>query len=47
MFSLELASCIGACDRAPAMLVNSDVHGNLTPKKIAKILKSYQPGGEG
>jgi NADH:ubiquinone oxidoreductase subunit E/Pyruvate/2-oxoacid:ferredoxin oxidoreductase delta subunit len=40
-FSLELANCIGACDRAPAMLVNNDVHGNLTPKKIAKILKQY------
>jgi len=46
LFTLELASCIGACDRAPAMLVNSDVHGNLTPKKISKILKSYTPGGQ-
>jgi NADH:ubiquinone oxidoreductase subunit E len=40
-FSLELANCIGACDRAPAMLVNDEVHGNLTPRKIAKILKQY------
>ena len=40
-FSLELANCIGACDRAPAMLVNQDVHGNLTPKKISRILKQY------
>ena len=40
-FSLELANCIGACDRAPAMLVNQDVHGNLTPRKISKILKQY------
>ena len=40
-FSLELANCIGACDQAPAMLVNSDVHGNLTPKKISRILKEY------
>ena len=47
LFSLELANCIGACDRAPAMLVNDDVHGNLTPKKISKILKSYKAGGEG
>jgi len=46
LFSLELANCIGACDRAPAMLVNDEVHGNLTPKKISRILKSYQPGGE-
>ena len=40
-FSLELANCIGACDQAPAMLVNQDVHGNLTPGKIARILKKY------
>lgn len=41
-FSFGLANCIGACDSAPAMLVNSDVHGDLTPKKIARILKSYR-----
>jgi NADH:ubiquinone oxidoreductase subunit E len=40
-FSLELANCIGACDKAPAMLINHDVHGNLTPRKISKILKQY------
>jgi NADH:ubiquinone oxidoreductase subunit E len=40
-YSLELTNCIGACDQAPAMLVNSDVHGNLTPGKIARILKQY------
>jgi NADH:ubiquinone oxidoreductase subunit E/NAD-dependent dihydropyrimidine dehydrogenase PreA subunit len=40
-FSLELVNCIGACDQAPAMLVNHTVHGNLTPKKIARILKQY------
>ena len=40
-FSLELANCIGACDKAPAMLINHDVHGNLTPRKISKILRQY------
>ena len=40
-FSLELTNCIGACDQAPAMLVNSDVYGNLTPKRISRILKQY------
>jgi NADH:ubiquinone oxidoreductase subunit E/NAD-dependent dihydropyrimidine dehydrogenase PreA subunit len=40
-FSLELANCIGACDRAPAMLVNHDVYGNLTPKIISRILQKY------
>ncbi len=41
-FSLELVNCIGACDKAPAMLVNNDVHGNLTPRKIVQILNSYK-----
>ena len=40
-FSFELTNCIGACDKAPAMLVNHDVHGNLTPDKISQALKSY------
>ena len=41
-FSLELTNCIGACDQAPAMLVNHDLHGNLTPEKISQILKEYK-----
>jgi NADH:ubiquinone oxidoreductase subunit E len=40
-FSLELANCIGACDKAPAMLVNHEVYGDLTPGKISRILKQY------
>ena len=41
-FSLELTNCIGACDQAPAMLINDEVHGHLTPGKIAEILRSYK-----
>ena len=41
-FSLELTNCIGACDKAPAMLINNDVYGNLTPGKITEILLSYK-----
>jgi NADH-quinone oxidoreductase subunit E len=37
-FSLLLTNCIGACDQAPAMLLNHELHGNLTPAKIAQIL---------
>jgi NADH:ubiquinone oxidoreductase subunit E/Pyruvate/2-oxoacid:ferredoxin oxidoreductase delta subunit len=40
-FSLELTNCIGACDAAPAMLINDTVYGNLTPGRISDILKSY------
>jgi NADH-quinone oxidoreductase subunit E len=41
-FSFELANCIGACDQAPAMLVNDNLHGSLTPRKISEILRSYE-----
>ena len=41
-FSFELTNCIGACDGAPAMMVNNDVHTGLTPKKIAQILEGYK-----
>ena len=41
-FSFALANCIGACDQAPAMLIDDTVHGNLTPGGIADILNSYR-----
>jgi len=41
-FSFQLTNCIGVCDKAPAMMINNDVHVNLTPKKISKILKAYK-----
>jgi len=41
-FSFQLTNCIGACDRAPAMMINHDVYGDLTPSEIARILKSYE-----
>lgn len=41
-FSLELTNCIGECDKAPAMMINSDIHGDLTPEKITQILQEYK-----
>ncbi len=39
-FSFLLTNCIGLCDRAPAMMINNDVYGDLTPRKISRILKA-------
>jgi NADH-quinone oxidoreductase E subunit len=39
-FTLEIMECIGACDRAPAMLVNGEVHDGLTPERTFQILDS-------
>ena len=41
-FSLQLISCIGQCDEAPAMMINNDVHGGLNQEKVARILQAYE-----
>jgi NADH-quinone oxidoreductase subunit E len=40
-FSYQRIECIGRCDGAPAMLVDDDYHGDLTPEKIDAILEKY------
>lgn len=42
LFSLEVVRCIGCCALAPAMRINEDTFGRLTPDHIPKILKSYE-----
>lgn len=41
-FSLRLTNCIGACDKAPAMMINRKIYGDLTADKIARILSEYK-----
>jgi NADH:ubiquinone oxidoreductase subunit E len=40
-FSLEVAGCIGACDEAPAMMINDKLYGKLDKDRVAAILKTY------
>lgn len=40
-FTLLPIVCLGACDVAPAMMVDDDLHGNLTPERIDEILGRY------
>ena len=40
-FTLLPASCIGACDHAPALIVDGKLYGDLDIQKIDEILKSY------
>ncbi len=41
-FYLEIGSCIGCCDKAPAMMINEKIYTDLTEEKIKKILKEYK-----
>ena len=40
-FTLLPVGCLGACHLAPAMQVDDDLHGNLTPERIDEILETY------
>ena len=37
-FTLETTSCLGVCGVAPALMVNEEMFGNLTPEKVDAIL---------
>ncbi len=39
LFTLELTSCIGVCGVAPAMMINEEVFGNLTPERVQQIIE--------
>ncbi len=38
-FTLELTSCLGICGVAPALMINEEMVGNLTPEKVDAILE--------
>ena len=41
VFTLLPIVCLGACDQAPAMMIDDELYGNLNPTKIDEILASY------
>jgi NADH-quinone oxidoreductase subunit E len=41
-FTLLPVSCLGACDQAPVMMVDEDLHVRLTPEKADRVLEGYR-----
>jgi NADH-quinone oxidoreductase subunit E len=41
-FTLLPCACLGLCEQAPAMMIDDDVHGDLTPEKVDEILRQYE-----
>lgn len=41
-FTLLPIVCLGDCDHAPVMMVDEDLHRDLTPEKIDQILDQYE-----
>src|SRR5512140_1174912 len=40
-FTLLPIVCLGACDKGPAMMIDDDLHVELDPPKVDRILESY------
>ena len=40
-FSLNLVRCLGSCGLAPAMMIDEEVYGRLTPTEVKEILAKY------
>jgi len=42
VFTLLPIVCLGACDQAPAIMIDDQLYGNLDPTKIDEILSTYR-----
>jgi NADH-quinone oxidoreductase subunit E len=38
LFTVETVSCLGACGLAPVVVVNEEVHGQMTPEKAVELV---------
>lgn len=47
LFEMELAECLGHCDKSPVMSINDRIFENLTQDKAIEIISSYAKGGDG
>jgi NADH-quinone oxidoreductase subunit E len=38
LFTVETVACLGACGLAPVVVINEDVHGQMTPESAVKLI---------
>ena len=41
-FTVETASCLGVCGVAPAMMIDTELYGNLTKERIVSAIESVR-----
>lgn len=41
-FTLTTSRCVGACSKAPVMMVNDEVYGKIKPDELPEILERYR-----
>ncbi len=42
LFTLEAARCLGTCGLAPVVMIDDDVHGQVTPDQLPALLDAYR-----
>lgn len=45
-FTVQKATCIGACSIAPVVILNDQVYGDMDMERVSKLLKGYEKEGE-
>jgi NADH-quinone oxidoreductase subunit E len=43
-FTLLPVQCLGACDGAPALMIDADLHRNVDPENLEAVLDRYREG---
>jgi NADH:ubiquinone oxidoreductase subunit E len=41
-FTLETSSCLGVCGVAPAMMIDTELHGNLTKERVVDAIEQVR-----
>ncbi len=47
LFTLETVACLGACGLAPVVVINDQVHGQMTPESAVKLVEDLVAKEEG
>lgn len=42
LFTLKGARCLGTCGLAPVIMVDEDVYGEMTPKRVPSVIENYK-----
>jgi len=42
MFTVQSVRCLGCCSLAPAIMIDRDVYGGVTPASLKRIVKRYR-----
>ena len=41
VFTLEAARCLGTCGLAPVVMIDDEIHGDVTPDQVPALLEKY------